>query len=147
MWGLFKNRWATYFKSVGLHVTPPTQDLLLGGGNALVIAWKRPIPYLDGFLAAAAQVGDVCRLFFSCVPNAGFATVELNARMLPKCPLTGVQQLDALGNCNDINVVEVSKHGLVSASLDSTFACASITVATRSMRTSAFVPARVLRPY
>ena len=31
--GLFKNRWATYFKSVGLHVTPPTQDLLLGGGE------------------------------------------------------------------------------------------------------------------
>ncbi|OLP88324.1 hypothetical protein AK812_SmicGene30376 [Symbiodinium microadriaticum] len=37
------------------------------------------------------EVGDVCRLFFSCVPNAGFATVELNARMLPKCPLTGKQ--------------------------------------------------------
>ena len=32
------------------------------------------------------------------------ATVEFNARVLAKCPLAGV-----LGNCDDINVVEVGK--------------------------------------
>ncbi|OLP76331.1 hypothetical protein AK812_SmicGene43756 [Symbiodinium microadriaticum] len=53
--------------------------------KALAIAWERPIPCPDGFLAVAAQAGDACRLLSSCVPNAGLATVELNARMLAKC--------------------------------------------------------------
>ena len=76
--------------------------------KALAIAWRRPIPCPDGFLAVAAKVGDVCRLLSSRVPNAGLATVELNARMLAKCLLAGVQQLpDVLGNCDNINAVEV----------------------------------------
>ena len=86
--------------------------------KALAMAWERPITCPDGFLAVAAQVGDVCRLLTCCVPDAGCATVELNARMLAKCLLTGVQQFpDALGNCNDINVVEVGKDGLALSQL------------------------------
>ena len=64
----------------------------------------------DGVLAVAAQVGDVSGLLPRCVPYAGFATVEFNARVLAKCPLAGVLQFpDALGHCDDINVVEVGK--------------------------------------
>ena len=58
------------------------------------------------FAAVAAQVGDVSRLLSSCVSNTGFATAELDARVLAKCPPASVLQLpDAFGNCDDRNVV------------------------------------------
>jgi len=77
--------------------------------KALAIAWQRPVPSPDWFSCR----GRVCGLLSSCVPNPGFATVKLDALMLAKRSLANVLQLpDALGNCDDINVVEVGKDGL-----------------------------------
>ena len=54
--------------------------------------------------AALAVICTRGRAGRGCERAAGLATVEFNARVLAKCPLAGV-----LGNCDDINVVEVGK--------------------------------------
>ena len=53
----------------------------------LASAWMKPIPCPDGFHAVATRVGTP----FQLRSKYGFATVELDARMLTKCPLASAR--------------------------------------------------------
>ena len=65
-------------------------------------------PSLRLWLRSAAQVSDVCRFLTRCIPDAGFAVVELDARVLAECPFYKRPAIDGVDNLNVVKVRETS---------------------------------------
>ena len=79
------------------------QPLLVGG--------EGPIPNPDRILRIALKLGDIWGFLACCVPDPGFAGVQLYAGVLPRSNLKGGKDRpDTLRGGDDVDVVQERKH-------------------------------------
>ena len=93
---------------VGLMPQRRAQDV-----QPLLVGGEGPIPNPDRILRIALKVGDVWGFLACCVPDPGFAGVQLYAGVLPQSSLKGGKDRpDTLRGGDDVDVVQERKQGL-----------------------------------